>query len=229
MPVPAHERLDVQLVAALFDRSGSQAGEGSEAMNAFSIDLGREVLDDVLYAECLRFGMVAFADDASTLIEIGDLTEIDEMPQLEAGGGTNFAAGFREAKAALERFYAAHPDKAPTRRALLVMLTDGMHNAKEDWKPAFAALTDPAWADRPFTMVFGCGQADPDELKKIPADRVYIARDTDSIVQIKEILGTLRRTIRTATLAAATGKAQNAFTPEVPENHFIALHDETER
>src|SRR3954465_8750268 len=88
-------------VFMLVDVSASMAGGPIEALNATLPNLKQEMLSNPMVGEIARVSLVTFSDEARVVLPLGDLAYA-EIPEIEVEGGTNFAAGFRGMRAAID-------------------------------------------------------------------------------------------------------------------------------
>ncbi len=187
-------------VILLVDVSVSMSGGPIEAVN--------KALSEIQHSNplCARIGLVTFSDEGRVAIPLCDLTEA-HLPELLVEGGTNFAAGFRSCRQAIESGMMSLPTEAP----VVYFVSAGAHRAREDWTGPLRQLRDPSWKFAPEVVAFGLGQAHAESLRMIATRFAFMANDQDPVTQVREIMKALIGSIRTASK------------PDPPAEHFTPL------
>lgn len=209
-------------VFLLIDVSASMSGGPIEAVNKALPDIQHEMRTNPMVGEIARISVVTFSDDSRIALPMCDLA-MAELPELMVEGGTNFAAGFRGARQAIESGIGSLPKGTPMFRPVVFFMTDGAHQAREDWTDALNHLRDKSWKFNPEIVAFGLVDAHQDELQKIATRFVFMAKDRDPVDQVREIISALMNSIRTTSTSLADPSKQEGLYLDVPSEHFTAL------
>jgi uncharacterized protein YegL len=183
-------------VFLLIDVSVSMAGGPIEALNECLPELKREMATNHMVGEIARIGITTFSDHAEQLVPLCDLASVN-VPAVDVQGGTNFAEAFRGVRAAIEQGMGALAKGTPVFRPVVFFMSDGEHQAREDWQPALDALRDRSWKYSPEIVAFGFGDAKADALRRIATRYAFMCKDEDPILQVREIMNALIGSIRT--------------------------------
>ncbi|WP_327403402.1 hypothetical protein OG194_27105 [Streptomyces sp. NBC_01288] len=149
--------LPVYIVA---DESGSMAGSVGD-LNEGMKSLHVALLGEPMAAAKVRFSVLGFANRVTERLILADLRSENELPQLSAGGGTNYDAAFG---ALLQRI----PQDVQTLksqgykvlRPAVFFLSDGQPTCGEEWRQTHARLTDrTVTGAAPNVIAFGIGEA----------------------------------------------------------------------
>jgi uncharacterized protein YegL len=124
----------------------------------------KEALDEApILADKVRFSLLDFSDDAQVVIPMCDLMKVqpNDIPELQARGGTSFVAAFNLLKRQIGIDVAQlKADGHKVHRPAVFFLTDGEPTDEEsEWKSSFATLTDSAFKERPNFIPFGVAEA----------------------------------------------------------------------
>ncbi|MGQ0631645.1 MAG: vWA domain-containing protein [Sporichthyaceae bacterium] len=124
----------------------------------------KEALDVApILADKVRFSLLDFSDDAQVVIPMCDLMKVhpDDIPDLNARGGTSFVAAFNLLKRQVGIDVAQlKADGHKVHRPAAFFLTDGEPTDEEhEWRSAFESLTDSGFKERPNFIPFGVGDA----------------------------------------------------------------------
>jgi len=209
-------------VFLLLDVSASMAGGPIEAVNAALPDLQKEMISNPTVGEIARVALITFSDTARTIIPLCDLAEA-ELPELVVEGGTNFAAGFREARSAIETGLRSMPKGTPFYRPVVFFMSDGQHQAREQWEPALNSLKDPSWKLAPEVVTFGFAEALSDPLQRIATRYAFRSKDRDPVDQVREIMQALLNSIRTTSSSFRDPNQADGLHIEAPSEHFAEL------
>lgn len=209
-------------VFLLIDVSASMAGGPIEAVNAALPGLKTEVLSNPTVGEIARVALLTFSDEGRTVVPLCDLADAD-IPEIMVEGGTNFAAGFRELRNAIDSGMASLPKGTPVYRPVVFFMSDGEHMAHEDWNAALGQLEDKSWKFAPEIVAFGFGSANREVIRRVATRFSFEARNQDPIVQVREIMNALIGSIRTtSTSFQDPGQAQGLHL-EAPPEYFTPL------
>lgn len=185
---------------SMTQQSSPDAESALAAANRMAVAV-KDALDEApLLRDKVRFSLIDFSDDARIQIPLCDLSDlgVDELPTLQARGGTSFAAAFKLLRSTIEADAAQlHADGHKVHRPAVFFLTDGEPTDRPDeWKSAFATLVDPNFRGGPNVIPFGVAGATEDTLKQLvhPVGRMrhFIASNStdpaDAIRSMAEIL-----------------------------------------
>jgi uncharacterized protein YegL len=209
-------------VFLLVDVSASMAGGPIEALNQALPALQAEMRSNPLVGEIARVALVTFSDDARVQIPLADLA-YTQLPEVLVEGGTNFAAAFRGLRQAIDQGMASLPKGTPVYRPVVFFMSDGEHNASEDWSGALGQIQDAGWKWRPEVVSFGFGEANGDAMRRTATRYAFMAKDHDPVVQVREIMNALIGSIRTTSTSFHDPRQQDGLHLQVPEEHFTPL------
>ncbi len=199
----------------VIDVSGSMH-DRLPAINAELPQLQREIASDPIVGEIARFGVISFSQSATMEMPLSDLLKVDRMPELEAGGPTNYGAAFRFMKACLPhdaQWFASEGYRLY--RPAIFFITDGVPTDR-DWQSTHAELVAPGFDYRPNIVAFGFGDADPETLRQVATYKAYVANDEQRPASVlKTIAKELTRSIMASSQKAASGQAVLSLPDEV--------------
>ena len=206
----------------LCDESLSLLGDNIRAINQQLTDLHAEIVADPVVSDKAHFGIVAFSDDADTILPLSDLHDVKEIPQLTAGGRTNYQAAFRHIKSQIvhdvERLKALG---TRVYRPAVFFISDGAPNGP-DWTEAYEAVVDREFAYRPNIISFGVGDANREIIARIGTLAAYQAtNEVDVASALREFAKSLTASVVQSASAAAAGRV-GLVIPETPKG-FIEL------
>ncbi|MEV6487421.1 VWA domain-containing protein [Actinoplanes sp. NPDC051633] len=141
----------------LIDVSFSMDGEPLNAANGILPEVIDTIEESPMLGDVVRLGVIDFADEAQTVLALGDLRNVKNIPKFTARGGTSYAAAFRLLKKDIERDMAEmRADGFKTYRPAVFFITDGEPtDDQSELSAAFAELTDPGFKARPNIIPFG--------------------------------------------------------------------------
>ena len=209
-------------VFIVVDVSASMSGGPIEALNEALPNLQKEMVSNPTVGEIARIALVTFSDSGTTLIPLCDLAEA-ELPEVMVEGGTNFAAGFRETRKAIASGLGSLPKGTPIYRPVVFFMSDGEHQAREDWVSALDELRDRSWKFAPEIVAFGFGNANTDALRRIATRYSFVATDRDPAVQVREIINALIGSIRTTSTSFRDPSRADGLHLEAPKEFFAPL------
>ncbi|MCZ0979846.1 VWA domain-containing protein [Streptomyces diastatochromogenes] len=132
----------------LCDESGSMAGSNVDALNDALPKLHDEISTNPTVADKTRFCLIGFSTEANVLQPLVDLSDIDEVPALAAGGLTSFGNAFRTLLRCIETDVAAlKAEGHEVYRPVAFFMSDGVPT-DDDWPQAYKELTESATARR---------------------------------------------------------------------------------
>jgi uncharacterized protein YegL len=209
-------------VFLLIDVSASMAGGPIEAVNAALPELKTEMLSNPTVGEIARVGVLTFSDEGRTVVPLCDLAGA-QIPEIMVEGGTNFAAGFRELKKAIDSGMASLPKGTPVYRPVVFFMSDGEHMAREDWEAALDQLRDKSWKFAPEVVAFGFGDANREVIRRVATRFSFAAKNQDPVVQVREIMNALIGSIRTTSASFRDPAQAQGLHLEAPPEYFTPL------
>jgi uncharacterized protein YegL len=153
--------------------------------------------------DLVRLAIFDFSDDARVVRRLGDLRDIETLPQMKVRGGTSYVAAFRLLRHEIEADLAQlRMDNCRVFRPAVFLVTDGLPlDDDADLDTAFGELTDRAFRARPNIVPFGVGDATKETLDRwvFPKAgdgprpmRSYVTRDgvdpAQAVAKIAELL-----------------------------------------
>ncbi len=207
-------------VFLLIDVSYSMNGPAMDAVNTALPELKKEFEADPTVAEIAQIGIVTFSDRGTTILPLSDIAEVD-IPHITPEGGTNFAAGFEEVKRAIDTGLHAMPKGTPFYRPVVFFMSDGMHQSKQDWKPARADLLN--WKLAPEIVTFGFGEAEPEPLQQVTTRYAFMAKGNSPADQVREIMRALLGSIVTTSRSFTDPNKADGLVIEATSEHFTPL------
>jgi len=220
--VSSSELFTVFPVFLLVDVSASMSGGPIEAINKAMPDLQHEMRANPMVGEIARVGLITFSDEARVALPLCDLAEV-QLPELVVEGGTNFAAAFRGARQAIEAGMTSLPKGTPVYRPVIFFMSDGEHQAREDWVDALKQLTDRSWKFAPEVVSFGFADAQRESMQKIATRFAFVCKDSDPVTQVREIMNALIGSIRTTSTSLADPAKSQGLYLDTPTEHFTPL------
>ncbi|MFC9997523.1 VWA domain-containing protein [Nocardia sp. NPDC127526] len=207
------ERPPVFPICLIIDVSLSMYGDPIDAVNEALPGLRRTILGDPAAGEIARLAVVTFSHTAKVVLPLTDLREA-RQPLLAVESSTNFAAGFRLAREVIStgierlgrgtRFY----------RPVVVFLSDGEHNAPEDWHPAWQRLTDRGAGSGAEVVSFGMGLANRQAITEVSTGQAYFAGDPDPATAVRAILSGVGDSIKALSGALSRPEGGTLVVPE---------------
>ncbi|MBN0045969.1 VWA domain-containing protein [Streptomyces actuosus] len=200
----------------LCDESGSMTGEPIDAINGALPDLHHEISTNPTVADKTRFCLIGFSDTATVLQPLVDLSDIDEVPGLAAGGLTSYGEAFRTLRNSIEADVAALKTQGhEVYRPVAFFLSDGIPT-DHAWEQAYKELSASRYC--PKIIAFGIGEAEESVIAQVANFRAFMQQDSSvSPAQaLREFASSLTRSIvRSAATMAADGG--NGFTLAVDD------------
>ncbi|MFD8014263.1 VWA domain-containing protein [Streptomyces sp. NPDC058955] len=201
----------------LCDESGSMAGDSVDALNTALVELHAEISTNPTVADKTRFSLIGFSTDAQVLQPLADLSDIDEVPALSAGGLTSFGNAFRTLLRCIETDVAAlKAEGHEVYRPVAFFMSDGIPT-DDDWPQAHKDLTSSRF--HPKIIAFGVGDAEESTIAQVANFRAFIQKDQNvsPAAALREFASSLTRSIvRSATTIASDGNSD--FSLVVEEN-----------
>ncbi|MFF0450092.1 VWA domain-containing protein [Streptomyces sp. NPDC004609] len=190
------------------DESGSMSGPPIDAINAALPDLHQEISTNPTVADKTRFALIGFSDDATVLQSLVDLSELDSLPALAAGGVTSYGEAFRTLKKCVEADVADLKSQGhEVYRPVVFFLSDGVPT-DGNWEQALQDLTSSRYA--PKIIAFGIGAADTATISQVANFRAFMQQDSSvsPAAALREFAASLTRSIvRSASSMSADGSS----------------------
>ena len=207
----------------LCDTSKSMAGERIRAVNDGLPEIQAEILDDPIVEAKARVSVISFSTEANVDLPLTRLADIEAMPQLRAGGQTNYAKGMELARQQIENdVNQLIGDGFTVLRPCVYFLTDGRPG--DSWR----RIRD-AWVDKsvnkfaPNVIGFGVANADEDTLKRVATQFSFIAADGVSpAVALREVL----RLVTTSIVSSTRNGEMRFNLPRSDENFRVIRSDD---
>ncbi|MCL7459015.1 VWA domain-containing protein [Micromonospora echinofusca] len=141
----------------LVDVSYSMQGAPLDAINRILPEVIDAIEESPTLGDVVRFGALDFADNARTVLPLGDLRDVKNIPQFVARGGTSYAAAFRQLRKDIERdLTQMKKDGYKVYRPAVFFVTDGEPtDDRNSLQAAFTELTDSNFRGRPNVIPFG--------------------------------------------------------------------------
>ncbi|MFJ5937950.1 VWA domain-containing protein [Streptomyces sp. NPDC093071] len=200
----------------LCDESGSMAGSNVDALNEALPKLHDEISTNPTVADKTRFCLIGFSTEANVLQPLVDLSDIDEVPALAAGGLTSFGNAFRTLLRCIETDVAAlKAEGHEVYRPVAFFMSDGVPT-DDDWQQAYDELTKSRYC--PKIIAFGVGDAEKSTIAHVANFRAFIQQDQNvsPAAALREFASSLTKSIvRSATSIASDGNSD--FTLSVEE------------
>jgi uncharacterized protein YegL len=209
-------------VFLLVDVSASMAGGPIEAVNKALPELKAEMQSNPTVGEIARVALVTFSDEVRTVIPLCDLAYA-QLPEVMVEGGTNFGVALRGLRAAIDAGMGSLPKGTPVYRPVAFFMSDGAHQARENWTDALAVVRDPNWKFRPEIVTFGFGDVQQEALQRIASRYAFVAKDNDPAVQVREIMQALIGSIRTTSSSFRDPGKTDGLHLEAPSEFFTPL------
>ncbi|MCB5166314.1 VWA domain-containing protein [Streptomyces bambusae] len=188
------------------DESGSMNGDPLNSINSALPELHKEISTNPTVADKTRFALIGFSDTATVLQPLVDLSDIDSLPALAAGGLTAYGEAFRTLLRSIETDVEALKAQGhEVYRPVVFFLSDG-GPTDEGWMDAHKDLTEARY--RPNIIAFGIGEADRHTIGHVANFRAFMQEDTSvsPAAALREFAASLTRSIvRSANSIAADG------------------------
>lgn len=207
----------------LCDTSRSMAGSRIQAVNDGLPEIQAEILDDPIVEAKARVSVISFSTEAKLELPLTRLADVEVMPQLKAGGQTNYAKGIELARLQIDAdVNRLISEGYRVLRPCVYFLTDGRPG--DSWK----RIRD-EWVDRtinpfaPNIVSFGVANADEETLKRMSTQFSFIAIDGVSpSAAMREVLHML-----TVSIVNSTRNGEMKFDiPQSDETFRVIQNDE---
>lgn len=216
-----NERLPIFPVYIVIDVSYSMEGAPINAVNNALPELKTMISNNASVGEVARIAILTFSDYARPVVPLCDLQNAP-LPTLKPEGNTNFAEAFRTLHAELEQGIRSFGKGVRFYKPVVFFMSDGEHNAGEDWRPPLRKLEDRNFNFNPEIVTFGFGDADPESLQQIATTYAFAAKSGNPTSQVKEIMNALLKSVRTTSNKLAQGN-ESALSVEPDPEQFTRL------
>lgn len=147
-----------------------------QTLNQTLEQLHRTLADSPRVSEFAYMSIIAFSSAAQLVIEMTDMEEVPEMPEVVCSGTTDYRAAFDLVRARIDVDVPTLNDQGKTvLRPAMFFLTDG-RPTEPGWKASFRKLVDPAWKRRPHVITYGFGESQSDVLSKVATTVAFHAQ-----------------------------------------------------
>ncbi|MFF0150154.1 VWA domain-containing protein [Micromonospora sp. NPDC005203] len=188
------------------DTSASMAGDPIETVNDQIGELIRALAGNSRLADFVYMSVVAFSDDARTILPLSRAASSPQILPLVPNGRTNFGDLFRELRRRIEQDIRNLKDRGgQVYRPLVLLLTDGQPT-DQGWERDFSELTRADWVARPNIVTFGFGNADERILTRLARGAAFVA--TDNYNTSGNVKNAVRGMVTTILDTASTGNLQ---------------------
>ncbi|MFF4959514.1 VWA domain-containing protein [Streptomyces sp. NPDC001222] len=189
------------------DESSSMAAGGVGAINEALPDLHDEISSNPAVADKARFAMIGFSTSATLLQPLVDLSEIDSLPSLSAGGVTSFASAFQLLKDTIQKDVDRLKGEGHSVfRPVVFFLSDGAPTDMPDtlWRDALKELKEFSYA--PKIIAFGIGTADRMTIAEVANFKAFI-QESDNVnpaAALREFASSLTNSIVNSTTSISS-------------------------
>jgi uncharacterized protein YegL len=200
------------------DESASMTGQPIDAINESLPELHEEISTNPVVADKTRFSLIGFSDTAEVILELSDLSDVESMPGVAAKGTTSYGAAFRLLRQQIEKDVAMlKGDGHRVFRPVVFFLSDGQPT-DNDWRDAFAELTEESFSMRPNIVAFGLGDVDEDTVRSVATFRAFVADGTlTPAMALREFASSLTKSIvRSGTSDNREGRMTVVVEEQVP-------------
>lgn len=170
------------------------------------------IRDHPRVSEFAHVSLIVFATQPHLIIEMANLEDVPQMPQIRCDGVTNYGAVFDLLRSRID----ADVDNLNSLgmavlRPVVFLLTDGLPTDK-GWEGSFRQLADRQWRRHPHVVTYGFGKASKEVLSKITTVAGFIAEPgTDHRQALTEALGSML-----GSLVASSERGRVVFNKTVP-------------
>ena len=194
------------------DESGSMGPNGGvDTINRSLPELHQTLAEDPLVIDKTRISIIAFSNDADITLPLTQAAEVDALPGVTAGGGTNYGAAFSTLEAAITSDVdALKADGYRVYRPCVFFMSDGQPTDKR-WEDQYESLMRHPYC--PHILAFGVEQAKPDTLRKIATLKAYMAADG---VAAGPALASIMSSIGQTVVASASQAGGQIVIPPTP-------------
>lgn len=215
---------EILLFYIVCDESGSMGPNGGiEEINRSLPELHATLASDPLVVDKSRLAIIAFSDDAETILPLTRVVDVADMPGVQESGLTNYGRAFEVLTSDIERDVEAMKAQGfRVFRPCVFFMSDG--EPTDDWEPAYRHLINHPL--RPHIVAFGVGDADPAILAKVGTLRCYVGRDKANAGRaLANVMSSIGNTIVSSVSNAQGGPAQIDLPAEIEGFDTVALDE----
>lgn len=207
---------------ALCDESDSMAGHPIEAVNAQFKPLHEAIVSDPEVSDIAHFGIVSFSSTPQVLLQLSDLSEVNQLPGLTANGSTNYAAAFELMRQQIaDDTMRLSAEGYTVLRPAIFFFSDGQPNGP-DWRKPYSDLVDPNFRQHPNVISFGFGNADEHVIAQVGTLAAYQAKQgVDAAQAVREWAKALTESVVASATAIKQGEA--SFVPPSTPDGFRSV------
>ncbi len=178
-----------------------------DTLNKALFALHQEISTNPTIADKTRFGLIGFSTDAHELQPLVDLSDLEELPALDASGLTSYGKAFSLLRQAIDRdVQGLKAEGHDVYRPVVFFLSDG-EPTDSDWEQPYQELL--ASAFRPHIIAFGITEgADRAVIAHVATFKAFMQADGNADVApaLREFAASLTRSIvRSVSGATAAG------------------------
>jgi uncharacterized protein YegL len=161
-------------------------GEKIDTLNQALPKLYEEISVNPRVADKAHFGIISFSTSAEVILQLSNLSDVEEVPELSAAGVTNYTAAFDLLRDTIEQdVKRLKGEQQSVLRPVVFFLSDGMPTDgngyhSSSWMDAYDALVAEDFKAHPHIIAFGIGECDADTIRRIGTFRAFIQAD-DSV------------------------------------------------
>ena len=212
------------------DVSWSMDGDPIDSLNQALSGLLDGVAESPAIGERVRFGIVTFADTASSVFDLAELSDDMVLPSLSCqGNGTSYTAVFRELRHLIPADVQMLKSQGlGVKRPSVFFLSDGEPTVEQGtWEAALAELHDTSFRERPNVLSFGIGDANPDVIRMVATAPQYAWIAADGATTARAI-SEFGKALLMSMSKSADALARGEDTTYVPEpDGFVSLKSDT--
>lgn len=154
----------------VIDESASMSSQ-VDFLNASITHLFASLMNDRELVDKVLISVIAFSDEASTLLPLSRLDEIDSLPGIRVGGGSVYGLAFNHVKAAIDDavtlLKARH---ARVLRPIVIFISDGSPQDEPSWRLEHHLLTTSTNPYRPHIVAFGVEHSNESVILDVATD-----------------------------------------------------------
>lgn len=148
----------------VLDESGSMSGASIDAVNNALPELHGAIAADPNVCDKTSLCVITFSDTANVLVPLTRMDDLEQMPGVQASGGTSYSAAFNTLKSTIEKdveqLKKSRPGEDFVLRPACFFISDGEPtDPGSSWRASHAALTAESFRLRPHIISFGVAGA----------------------------------------------------------------------
>jgi uncharacterized protein YegL len=189
----------------LCDESSSMEGDRINTINAALPELHQEIAVNPRVADKAHFGVIGFNTGAAVRLELSDLSDVLDMPELVALGTTNYTAAFDLTRDTIVKDVRRLKSlQHQVLRPVVFFLSDGLPSdgqgnldSTNSWTDAWEALTSPDFRAHPNIVAFGIGECDAEIIRRVATFKAFVQNEDamSPAAALREFAASLSRSI----------------------------------